>query len=121
MLSEKELEQQINDAVDLVQLTKSLQELLSGPYAISPDEDLYCTKARVDRIDDLRVVIRPNDHPPPHFHVIGQDFDVSFEIESGILLEGRIDPPHYQKVKWWHKRAKQILNRIWENTRTTDK
>lgn len=117
MPTEEELEQQINDATDLTQLTKSLQELINDPDEIEDDVWLSCTRVRVDRIYDLRVIIRPNDHPPPHFHVIGSDFNVSFDIESCKLLEGRINPSHFQKVRWWHKRAKPKLSKIWDNTR----
>jgi hypothetical protein len=119
MKSEKELERQIRDATDLEQLTQSLQELLSSPCAVWPNGQLICIKVLIERINDLRVEIRPRDHPPPHFHIIGPNFNVSFEIESGDLLEGQIDPPHFQKIKWWHNRARAKLNAIWDNTRPT--
>ena len=32
------------------------------------------------RLDGLRVVIYPNDHPPEHVHVIGADCEAIFEL-----------------------------------------
>jgi len=118
MTIEEELRQQIKNATNLEQLAKPLQELLSGPYAVWPNGQLICIKVLVERVNDLRIEIRPNDHPPPHFHVLGQNFDVSFEIESGDLRKGRIDPSHFQKVKWWYTHAKPKLSEIWLKTRT---
>ncbi|MCJ7833511.1 MAG: hypothetical protein MUQ20_03900, partial [Deltaproteobacteria bacterium] len=66
MVSEKELENQIADAANLEQLGKPLQELLAGPYTVLPDGRLYCIKVLVERVSDVRVIIRLNDHPPPH-------------------------------------------------------
>jgi hypothetical protein len=117
MVSEKELERQVKNAVGLEQLAKSLEDLLSGPYGVLPNGELYCIKVRVGRVNDVRIIIRPNDHPPPHFHVRGQDFDASFDIESGSLRKGQIDPAHFQKIKWWHKRAKGKLLDAWNSTR----
>ncbi len=119
MKSDKELERQIIDATNLEQLTQSLEELLSSPFAVWPNRQLICIKVLIERINDLRVEIRPKDHPPPHFHIIGPNLNVSFDIETGDLLEGQIDPRHFQIIKWWHSRAKAKLNTIWDNTRPT--
>lgn len=121
MLSEKELERQVENAADLDELSDSLEELLKGAYKILPNGELYSIKVRVDRVNGLRVIIRPNDHPPPHFHVRGQDFDASFDIESGALRIGQINPTDFQKIKWWHKRAKGKLLDIWNRTRPPDR
>jgi hypothetical protein len=117
MKNEKVLECQIKDATDLEQLTQPLQELMSGPYEVWPNGQLVCLKVLVERINDLRIEIRPKDHPPPHFHVIGSNLNASFDIESGNHLEGQIDPRHFQKIKWWHGRARTKLAAIWDNTR----
>ena len=117
MFSEKELEQQIENATNLEELAKPLEELLNGPYNVLPNGQLYEIKALVDQVNDFRLVIWPNDYPPPHFHAIGRDFAASFYIEPFARKDGEINPPHFQKVKWFHKRAKGKLLRIWNETR----
>jgi hypothetical protein len=119
VFSKKELERQVENAVDLDQLSSSLEELLGGPYGMLPNGELYSIKVRVDRVSGVRIIIRPNDHPPPHFHVRGQDFDASFDIDSGNLRKGQVDPAYFHKIKWWHKRAKGKLLEVWNETRPT--
>jgi hypothetical protein len=120
MISEKELEEQIRDATDLDQLARTLQELLSGSYTVWPNGQLTCMKGLVERVYDLRIIFRPNDHPPPHFHVKGQDLNASFEIATGELWKGTIDPHHNRLIKdWWCKRARTKLTDFWNATRPT--
>jgi hypothetical protein len=117
MTLEEEFEKQIKAATDLEQLAKPLQELLSGGYSVWHDGRLYRIKVLVEQFRDLKIVIRPNDHPPPHFHALCQNFNASFIIESGELLEGRIDPIHHRLVRVWHKDAIPLLNKKWAETR----
>jgi len=117
MLSEKELEEQIKNAKGLEELSRLFQVLLDGPYGILPNGELYCIKVLVGRVGDSRLVIWPNDYPPPHFHAIGDDFEASFYIEPFARKDGEINPPHFQKVKLFHKLAKGELLRVWNETR----
>ena len=117
MTLEEEFERQIKAAINLEQLAKPLQELLSGRYSVWHDGRLYCIKALVEQVRDVKVIIRPNDHPPPHFHVLGQKFNASFDIESGDLLEGQIDTLHHRLIRVWHKTAIPKLQKTWLETR----
>lgn len=36
---------------------------------------------------NLRIVIIPGDHPPPHVHVIGPDSEAKFDIETSECIE----------------------------------
>lgn len=114
---DKDFEERIKAATTLEELAQPLEELLSGRYSIWYDGRLYLVKAIVDQIRDLKIIIRPNDHPPPHFHAIGQNFNVVFEIETGDLMEGRIDPIHHRLVRKWHKDAIPLLQKMWLETR----
>lgn len=51
-----------------------LSELLSGGYAVWTDGALYSIRQLVDRLRGLKIIVFPNDHAPPHFHV--KDADV---------------------------------------------
>jgi len=39
------------------------------------------------RLDGLRVVIYPNDHPPAHVHVIGPRWEVAIDLVNFDLRE----------------------------------
>jgi hypothetical protein len=117
MTLEEEFERKTRVASNLDELAKPLEELLSGSLSIWHDGRLYCIKGVVERIRDVKVVIQPNDHPPPHFHVIGQDFTASFDIETGDLIVGQIDPVHYKLIRKWHSAAVPLLKSTWQKTR----
>ena len=114
---DKEFEKQIESASSLPDLGTVLQNLLSGNYNVWRNGLLMSIKVLVDRVDGLRIEIRHNEHAPPHFHVIGNDFDASYSILDGSLLNGR--PNHIQErlVRWWYDRSRSKLISIWNNTR----
>ena len=43
----------------------------------------------VFRTQNLRFVIYPKDHPPPHVHVIGPNLEAKFEIETQKLISAQ--------------------------------
>jgi hypothetical protein len=114
---ERELEEQIEKATTLEELAATLEELLSAPYGVLPDGRLYCIKVIVERVGGVSIIIRPNDHPPPHFHVRFQGFEACFEIETGNMMEGHINPIQEQKIRWWIRRSKGKLLDAWKSTR----
>jgi len=77
-------------------------------------------KVRVDRILNLRIEIRLNEHSPPHFHVCGDGIDASFSIEDGSLIAGHLRPKHNSLVRSWYKRSKPKLIEVWNSTRPGD-
>jgi hypothetical protein len=38
------------------------------------------------RVDHLRVVVYPNDHPPPHAHVLGPGWELRVELSDPPAL-----------------------------------
>lgn len=106
------------------ELTENLSHFFySGPpIETAPDGTLRAIFERqlVERIGKLRIDIRPNEHPPPHFHVVGPDLDASFEIVSGELLAGDIRASDYQRIRYWHQSARTKLIQIWNATRPAD-
>lgn len=41
------------------------------------------------RHNNLRLVIYPNDHGPPHVHVVGPDFEVKVDLHSLEIMSTR--------------------------------
>ena len=117
-----ELERRTKDATSLEELGETLQELLSGPYEVWPNGELIEIKVFVDAVNDMRVEIRPKEegHNIPHFHVVGQDFDASFEIETGRHMKGSINSRHLRLIRdWWARQARGGLLAIWNATRAS--
>jgi len=65
------------------------------------DGRLLNTRALVDAVGTLRIVIHLNEHPPPHFHVTGNDINASFAIDDCALLRADIGSRERQLVEYW--------------------
>ena len=54
--------------------TQLLEYLLSDDCIFNPDETITLLGRRklVDRVRGLSITVHSNEHPPPHFHIIGK-------------------------------------------------
>ena len=97
-----------------------LESILHNPCDVweeDGEEFLVEIRQLVDRVDGLKIEIYPNEHPPPHFHVVTPNINASFTIESCEKLNGEIDSRNLKKIKYWHKRSKDQLIEVWNETR----
>lgn len=113
-----------NDLVGLEELVEYLESIIIGPcsvWEINGELVLAEEKALIDNVRGLRIEIYPNEHPPPHFHVIkSANISASFVIEDCSLLNGEIDNRNFKKILYWHKYAKTNLIKFWNETRLTN-
>ena len=76
----------------------------------------------IDLINNkIKIEIRPNDHLPPHFHVIIDEQNASFTILNGELLKGSLDNKYIKTIKRWYKKNRNTLICQWNLTRPSDK
>lgn len=70
----------------------------------------------IGRIGSFDVMIFRNDHGPPHFHVIGDDFSAKFSINDIELLssKGRIRRRDIRAVEEWGQKHQTELYLNWE-------
>ena len=111
---ENELEDALRTATTVQDALLILEELLSGGYNALPDGRLYYIKELVGQVNNLKIYIYAEDHPPPHFHIRGGDIDAMFSIEDCSLLRGDIAGRQRGLVVWWHKRSKPVLVAAWK-------
>ncbi|WP_244666083.1 DUF4160 domain-containing protein [Rhizobium ruizarguesonis] len=95
-------------------LQRELEHLLgsTGPGG-------YTVKHIVSLIDGkLRVEVRANEHPPPHFHVTYDGQDASFSIVTGERLAKVRGLERYEKTirLWWSKHKCEIVQK-WNECR----
>lgn len=111
----------MSDDILLRAITDTLKTYLS--YEDSYIEFLlenhnYFEKERVETIDNLEVIIYPNDHNPPHFHVKSKDLkiDAKFLIETGELYKGEISSKDLKKIKAFYQgpKGKILMGIIWK-------
>lgn len=112
---------ELNNINDLAQHLHSL--ISSSSYVETPpwlsESVLIEAKGVVKRIDGLKIEIRSNEHPPPHFHVIAPNINASFCIEKCTLINGDPGSKIRKKIEYWfHKQnAKEALINVWNKTR----
>ena len=104
---------------ELDRLAFFLANLMSN-CQVTPEGEVYETKALVDKIGSLRIYIYSREHQPPHFHVKCQEKQASYIIESCELLAGSLGKKEDKFVKYFHEQRKQELMDIWQKTRTGD-
>ncbi len=50
------------------------------------------------RFAKLRLVVYPNDHPPPHVHVMGQDWEMRIALSQPLSVLSILGKPKRQEV-----------------------
>lgn len=82
------------------------------------NEKALATKERVETINDLQVKIYPNDHNPPHFHVVSKnrEIDAKFTIENCELISGNMSSKNLKKIEAFYEgmKGKMVLETIWK-------
>lgn len=104
----------------LEQAAACLLRLFAGGYSVWSDGTLLETRALVQALGRLNIVIHTREHGPPHFHVIAGGIDASFAIEDCALLNGRISGKDQGIVRYWHARSRPLLVKTWNKTRPSD-
>jgi len=100
-------------------LTKSLNFIFNN-CEISPTGQVIEKRYLVSQINNLKVVIHPNEHPPPHFHIIGEGINASIDVLTCELLKGDLKSSDLKKIQHWHGLNTALIIRKWNETRPTD-
>jgi hypothetical protein len=116
----QDLDDRATNAESLQDSAQVLADLLGGGYAVWTDSSLYSIKQLVARVDGLKIHIYPDEHAPPHFHVLSANIDASFTIEDCTLLKGSIGGRERSLVEWWFARSRPRLVAVWNETRSSD-
>jgi Domain of unknown function (DUF4160) len=74
----------------------------------------------LEKIGGLKIEIYPNEHPPPHFHVKSNDFNISIDILTGEILKGKLENNAAKKIKYYHMLHKAKLIEAWNRLRPTN-
>ena len=108
---------------DLDDYAEWLEAIFHNPCSIWEEDGkllLIEIKQLVVRLEGLKIEVYPDEHPPPHFHVISPNVSASFSINDCEKLEGKISGSDMKKVRYWHQHAKPLLIEAWNSTRPTN-
>ena len=108
----------IKKANDLDALAAVLQRLLNSRVSVWTDGSLYFIRERVAAINGLRLEVYPNDHMPPHFHMVGPGVSASFSLSDRSLLAGTAGSKDVRLVRWsFENGGQERLQEAWNATR----
>ncbi len=98
---------------------EELEESLNqGPILDDQDRRLLVER-EVDRIDNLKIYIYSDEHPPPHFLVKCSEGSCRFEISDCSPMDAGLEK-FLRNIKRWHKKNKQLLINAWNDSRPSD-
>jgi hypothetical protein len=72
------------------------------------------------RFDGFRIEIRSRDHNPPHFHLIGPDFQALVDIRTLTVLEGTVSRKALAEAVAWAEGRRNALMAEWRRLNERD-
>ena len=95
---------------------------LIGPDPTLDDVLNVGLKLAVIRHNDYRFCVYPNDHPPPHFHVLARGESAAFLIANGRRVKGHGGLKGRDKIiKTVWNLGKHDIAMTWNKSRPTDR
>ena len=70
----------------------------------------------ISRFYGITIVMNFNDHNPPHFHALYQDYEVSIDIKSGVV-NGSMSKRALKMIFEWLELHKEELLEDWQLAR----
>ncbi len=65
------------------------------------------------RFGSVSIRLYADDHRPPHFHVVGPDFQVLVAIATGQILQGKARAKDIAEALAWAKEHRDELEALW--------
>lgn len=119
----KPIEAMINAAartMSLEELGELAADILANDPTFYDDGSISYGRQIVLRRGAVRIEVRPNEHPPPHFHVTGPNIRASFAIRNCELLEGNAGSREMKVVSLMYEGGRCLIIQAWNNSRPTD-
>lgn len=107
----------------MVKGIEELEKLLNHVFEFTivlPDGAVVEQRKLVERVGGLKIEVYPNEHPPPHFHVISNDINVSVDILTGELIKGKLGRDDLKRIKYFYNTNKSRLIDVWNEMRPSD-
>ena len=67
----------------------------------------------LQRFGALSVRMYADDHHPPHFHIVGTDFQVLVQISDFAILAGQARSGQIAEAMSWAKEQQAMLEQKW--------
>jgi len=76
---------------------------------------------RVHKLSNCRVYVHARrEHPPPHFHAIGPDWEIVIEIRTLEIRKGDAPPADKTEILEWARHSQEYLLDKWDEYNERD-
>jgi hypothetical protein len=72
-------------------------------------------------IDGMKIQVFPNEHPPPHFHVIFAEYRALIRIDTMSLWKGSLPRNKLRVVLAWARPRRSLLLAAWKTAIANEK
>jgi hypothetical protein len=84
-------------------------------------EQIIETKKLVEKYNGIKIEIYPNDHVPPHFHIVSNGNNASLAIDDCRVLENSgFSTKVIKNIQNWFLHSKDRLIEVWNETRSSN-
>ena len=67
----------------------------------------------IQRFGAAKLCMYADDHHPPHFHIVGPDFQVLVRIADLVVFQGEARPNQIAEAMAWARAHQNLLARRW--------
>ncbi len=70
----------------------------------------------IGNVDAAKIYMYPNDHPPPHFHILFAEYRAVIDIQTMKLTRGDLPKTKLRAIMKWAKPRRAGLLEAWNLT-----
>ena len=67
----------------------------------------------IERFGSVTLRLYPGDHHPPHFHIVGPDFEILVRLSDFVVLEGIARRNQIEEAMAWARANRNALAAKW--------
>lgn len=68
----------------------------------------------VARFEGIKIQFFAQEHPRPHFHAVFAEYRAQIDIETLVIMKGRLPPAKFATVVAWAGPRQDVLMRTWD-------
>ncbi|MES2381094.1 MAG: DUF4160 domain-containing protein [Bacteroidota bacterium] len=103
-----------------LELLGRILTILLNTTEVDSNGNVFESRRRIDIIENIKIEIYSQEHPPPHFHVKSSNINATFTIDKCELLMGDIDSKTQKKIEYFHSLNKHKLIEAWNESRPSN-
>lgn len=110
----------MSNSINTLEFLERIFQFTLAHTSVTEDGQVFEKREAVGRINNIKLEIHPNDHPPPHLHIRSPEINAKVAILTGEIIRGSLDRKTHLKVKYFLNLNKKMVVDTWNNLRPTN-